>query len=66
MTLSEDLEEKFRHAIHTLDDHKNLLSEWERTFLADQLKRYDEYGSNVRLSPKQWAIIDRMMEKVNT
>lgn len=64
MTLTEDQEEKFRHAIHTLDDHRELLSAWEISFLDDQLKRYDEWGSNVRLSPKQWAIIDRMMGKV--
>lgn len=29
---------------------------FEETFMADQRKRFQEYGAEIRLSPKQWNI----------
>ncbi len=63
MSLTDEQEEKFRFVVHTLDDARKDLSEWERNFLDDQLKRYDQYGSKITLSPKQWAVLDKMYEK---
>jgi hypothetical protein len=36
------------------------LNDWEKNFMNDQAKRYEEHGSNINLSPKQWATLDRI------
>jgi len=40
------------------------LTDWERGFFEDQIKRYEEYGSRTRFSDKQMAIIDRVYAKL--
>lgn len=45
-----------------LGSHK--LSTWEQDFLADTEVRYKKYGSETRVSPKQWAVIKRMANKL--
>lgn len=40
------------------------LSQWERGFFDDQMKRVEEYGANTHFSPKQWAVVKRMHEKI--
>lgn len=40
------------------------ISAWERSFLEDQRKRLEEFGENIRMSPKQWAILDRIAKKI--
>lgn len=64
MNLSLELEEKLRFTLDTLIEHRKDLSEWEQGFLDDQIKRFDEYGARINLSPKQWAVINRMYDKV--
>ena len=64
MSLTDEQEERFRLYIHALDDARTGLSDWERNFLDDQIKRYDQYGPKVTLSPKQWAVLDKMYDKI--
>lgn len=65
MALTEDEEEKLRFMLSTLEDAQKALTEWERKFLADQIKRYDEYGPMLVLSGKQWSVLNSMFEKVS-
>lgn len=45
-------------------DHGHMISEWERKFLDDQKQRYDKYGEETRMSPKQWAVIAKIADKL--
>jgi hypothetical protein len=40
------------------------LTPWEQGFLADLLARFHRYGDRTHISPKQWALIARISEKV--
>lgn len=40
------------------------LSEWEQEFVSQQIDRLAKYGRRMRLSEKQWAVIERIGEKV--
>lgn len=40
------------------------LTDWERSFMADQVKRYETYGSRTRFSDKQIEIIERVYGKL--
>lgn len=63
MPLTEEQEERLGSIFEVLDGAK--LNDWERGFLKDQKERYDKYGAGLSLSPKQWACLDKMVEKVN-
>lgn len=41
-----------------------VISDWERSFLSDQAERVEKYGASTRFSPKQFAILDRVAEKI--
>lgn len=64
MNLSLELEEKLKFTLDTIAEHRKDLSDWERGFFDDQVKRYDEFGARMYLSPKQWAVLNRMYDKV--
>lgn len=54
MTLSNDQEQELNDILHALQDYYGDMSQRERSFVEDQVKRYDEYKSGMRLSDKQW------------
>jgi hypothetical protein len=39
-------------------------SDWEREFLRSQQDWIDKFGSNTRVSPKQWGVIDRIANAI--
>lgn len=63
MSLTEDEDEKLQHMLGLLEENIKLLSEWEQGFIRDQIKRYEEYRANIRVSPKQWAVINRIYKE---
>ena len=46
------------------DDPDTEVTEWEFNFVIDQETRKIEWGDRMRMSEKQWAIIDRIYNKV--
>lgn len=64
MNLSLELDEKLSFMLSTIGENRKDLTEWEAGFYDDQVKRYDEYGAKINLSPKQWAVLNRMYDKV--
>lgn len=40
------------------------VSDWEMGFMKDQVERWEKYGAEMRISPKQWPIFDRVAEKL--
>jgi hypothetical protein len=41
-----------------------LLTEWETTFSARMMDRFNEYGSRIYVSEKQWASLDKLEAKL--
>lgn len=68
MPLSEDQRFKLELVIQgvkeAMDNPNSEITEWEQGFITDQAERYAQYGDNTRFSDKQWAIIDRVYDKV--
>lgn len=63
MNLTLDQEEKLRYMLAELGDNLEALTTWERNFVQDQIKRYDELGSRMFMSGKQWACLVKIHEK---
>ena len=40
------------------------LTDWERNFMADQVKRYEQYEARTQFSDKQLEIINRVYSKL--
>ena len=40
------------------------LSEWETGFVSSIAKRHEQYGDDIAISIKQWAILDRIYVSV--
>lgn len=57
---TEDEKATFVGMIEKFHANWNALNDWEKGFVEDQEKRYEEYGDDTRLSPKQWD----MMRKI--
>ena len=62
MPLTEDETEKLQRIIDlAADAAPGQLSDWERSFLKDQQERFEKYGTDTRMSPKQWGVLDRIL-----
>lgn len=60
---SADEKATFVGMIKKFHDNWNTLNAWEKGFVEDQEKRFEEYGDDTRLSPKQWDML-RKIENV--
>ncbi len=52
------------NAYQEFGDDCDELTEWERSYMEDQVKRYEQYGARTRFSEKQMVIIDRVYSKL--
>lgn len=55
---------KLELIINGAKDNWDALTEWEQGFLTSTEERYQEYGERVRISVKQWGVLDRIYDKV--
>lgn len=55
---------KLELIINGAKDDWDALTEWEQNFLIDTETRFKEWGERMRISVKQWAILDRIYDKV--
>lgn len=46
------------------NDEEDPLSEWEQGFIISTEERYNLYKDETRISPKQWAVLNRIYDKV--
>lgn len=65
MGLNVDQESWLADLLVAANENMKALSEWEQGFIADQQKRYDEYAADIRLSPKQIAVLERIKNKLD-
>ena len=56
--------ELYLNAWNEFKDTAEDITDWERSFMADQVKRYEEYGARTRFSDKQMDVIERVYEKL--
>lgn len=63
MPLTLEQEEKLSFYISEIETNLKVLNDWEKTFYQDQAKRYDEHGSKINISPKQWAVLEKIYAK---
>lgn len=63
MALSEDEVERLSTILATLGECKAKMNDKSREFVSDVEQRYDKYGSDLRMSPKQWAWLENLMEQ---
>jgi len=54
MSLTEDELRRLQTILALAEDNEERLRPREREFIADQQKRLEEHGGNMRLSPAQW------------
>ena len=64
MNLSLEQDEKRAFMLSTIGESRKDLTDWERGFYDDQVKRYVEYGAKMFLSGKQWQVLNKMYSKV--
>lgn len=64
MALNDEDRLRLELAIEGAKDNFDELSEWEQAFMVSTEERHKEYGDGTRMSDKQWAVIDRIYEKV--
>ena len=63
MALTMEEEALFTHIVREITDNKNCLNAWELGFFEDQVKRHDEWGPKMTLTPRQWNVLNKMHEK---
>ncbi len=54
----------FLNAWGEFGDDCDEITDWERSFMDDQVKRYEQYGDRTRFSDKQMEIIRRVYGKL--
>lgn len=64
MSLTDNEQEYLQLVLDAYQEDRKKCSEWERGFMDDQVKRWEEHGADIRMSPKQWQIIGRVAEKL--
>lgn len=63
MPLTMDEEGQLIHLLQEIGAARAKLNGWEQGFFDDQVKRHDEWGAKMSLSPKQWSVLRKMHEK---
>ena len=62
MALSEREDEYLQNVLNAAGEDMAQFNDWERGFLQDQQERYDEYGTDIWMSEKQWGVIDKIAD----
>lgn len=62
MALSEDEVAKLAEILNTLGAARARLNLKSKGFVDDMISRYDEHGPNIRVTEKQWAWLNNLME----
>lgn len=50
--------------IEAAKDQPSLLSQWENDFMQGMIESREKYGNGMRISEKQWAVLDKIAVKL--
>lgn len=64
MPLDPDQQSWIELLIETFNRDNTKVSDWELNFFTDQIERWETYGADMRISPKQWGILDKIADKL--
>jgi hypothetical protein len=65
MPLNENQLQFVEFAFPVIKENRHQLSTWEQGFMDDQFERFTEYGPDTSFSEKQWAVIERVWNKLD-
>ena len=65
MALSDRTVEWLEGFFTDYQSNRNRVSDWERGFMDDQVKRFEQYEAETRFSPRQWDVMRRVANKLN-
>jgi hypothetical protein len=63
MALNADQMEKLETLLQGLEPEIKNLNPSSQSFVRDQIKRFDQYGDRMFISPKQWAWLEDLYKK---
>lgn len=63
MSLNAEQLERLETLLQGLEPEIKNLNPSSRTFVRDQLERFERWGSDIKLSPKQWAWLEDLYKK---
>lgn len=64
MSISEEYADRLELILNGAQEYEGELTDWERGFIQDTVERYEKYGTNIRVSDKQWVILERIWGKL--
>lgn len=62
--LTDDKRLQLELALTAAEENNSALSDWEIGFMSSTKERYELYKDATRFSDKQWAVIERIWDKV--
>lgn len=65
MSLTEDEMVLVEHILTKCEESHEKMNDWERKFTADQRERFEKYGADMHLSPKQWAVLRKIEDRLD-
>lgn len=67
MSLGEQEQDRLELILNSFTENTDhsALTKWEADFMADQVERFKQWGSRMRISEKQWEVLDRVYDKLN-
>lgn len=63
MSLSETQIDRLTEILEAAENASGRLTSWQNGFIDDMRTRYEEWGANLRVSPKQWDKLEEIFEK---
>lgn len=63
MSLTDEQHTRLETILQGLEPEASKLYPAARGFVEDQIKRHDEYGQDVRVSPKQWKWLEDLYKQ---
>lgn len=60
MAISRSRAEFLKQVLEHIESDPKPLNDFERSFMGDQKGRFEQYGSSMFMSDKQWAIVTRV------
>ena len=65
MALTEDYVRYLEDLFAACENNASKLNTWEQGFINDQKARYEQYGAELSLSPKQRAVLTKIDDKLH-
>ena len=58
--MTNDEAEHLEEILRAVDDIRSRLGDWDKKFIEDIEKQFEDKGAQLYLSPKQWAQLERI------